>query len=106
MALQLSQICACCLCPRPRLSSTPSSAILLLFSTSLAYQTNKQKSKHVNLNQFNYGEQVNQSQANKSQLKKSQHKKIENKDKEEGLEASLLVVLLVILLGRSFIALQ
>jgi len=41
---------------------------------------------------------------NKSQLKKSQHNEIENKNKEEGLEASLLVMLLGTLLGRSSIA--
>jgi len=53
-------------------------------------------SQHVNFSQINYGQQVNQ-----SQLRKSQHKVIKNKVKEEGLKASLLVMLLVTLRGRS-----
>lgn len=64
--------------------------ILLQLDTSSTYKTNTM----VN------GQQVNLSQVNKStQLnKKSQHKEIENKGKED---ASLLVMLLVTLLGKS-----
>ena len=87
--------------PRLRLSLTPSIAIFLFIGTNLSYKTNKQKSQHANLNQVNHGQQVNPNQFNKSQLREIQHKKIENKDKEDGLEASLLVILFVILLGRS-----
>jgi len=62
------------------------------------------KNQIVNLSQVNYGQQVNHSQVNKSQLRESEHKVIENKKEEEGSEASILVMLLVTLLGRSFIA--
>lgn len=64
--------------------------ILLQLGTSSTYKTNTM----VN------GQQVNLSQVNKStQLnEKSQHKEIENKGKED---ASLLVMLLVTLLGKS-----